>query len=55
MKNVNCFIGDLECKFERQLLVLFFLAVSRAALVSLERERGFLLYFFVGENNLEYS
>lgn len=23
MKNVNCFIGNLECQFERQLLVLF--------------------------------
>jgi len=49
MKNVNCFIGDLGCKFERQLLVLFFwrsLSLS-VALVSLEGKREFLTLFFL--------
>lgn len=51
MKNVNCFIGDLECKFLKTTfgsIFFFFFAASRVALVSLEREREFLTLFFCG-------
>lgn len=48
MKNINCFIGDLECKFLKTTFgsIFFFFAASRVALVSLEREREFLTLFF---------
>ena len=50
MKNVNCFIGDLECKFLKttfgSIFFFFFFAASLVALVSLEREREFLTLFF---------
>ena len=50
MKNVNCFIGDLECKFERQLLVLFFFGGLPCCLgVVRERKRILTLLFCRGE------